>query len=626
MKSKYLLTSVAVLAVCILARPAVAQQVRPTATIHADLLAKPEAIPVVHAPPIDLQAVAREDVERERLALPYRFAIPNRVFVTPEDNGTWESIGENTLVWRLRVSSPGAVSLNLGFGRFQMPEAGHMLIYAADHSHLLRPVTAEDNAGHAEFWSPVVPSDEVVVEVTLPPSARDELDLELTSVNVGYRGFGRVQFEKAGSCNIDVICPEGDAWRDEIPSVAVYSRGGGLVCTGFMVNNTAEDQTPYFLTANHCGVTSGNAASVVVYWDYESPTCGQQGGGSLDQWQSGSYWRAAYSPSDFTLVELDEDPNSAWGIAFAGWDRSNADPNGAVAIHHPSCDEKSISFEYDPCTTTSYLGTSNPGDGTHIRVIDWDAGTTEPGSSGSPLFDQNHHAVGQLHGGYAACGNDLSDWYGRFSVSWDGGGSSSSRLRDWLDPGNTGAMSLDTLVQGCGNGICDPGEDCITCPNDCIGGGCGCGNSVCELGLGEGEDCYACPEDCNSKLKGNPKNQFCCGFDLNCDDDRCSSEGYDCTPGQVPEYCCGDAVCEGPENSCNCAVDCGQPDPYELPFFTCDDGLDNDCDGGADCDDPHGECDSDPYCQCLPVGSPCAEDSECCSNKCKGGPGNKTCK
>ncbi|MFQ5495882.1 MAG: fibronectin type III domain-containing protein, partial [Phycisphaerae bacterium] len=64
-------------------------------------------------------------------------------------------------------------------------------------------------------------------------------------------------------------------------------------------------------------------------------------------------------------------------------------------------------------------------------------------SSGSPLFDQNHRIVGQLHGGFAACGNNDSDWYGRFSVSWNGGGTPSSRLRDWLDAAGTGAMTVD---------------------------------------------------------------------------------------------------------------------------------------------------------------------------------------
>ncbi len=92
-----------------------------------------------------------------------------------------------------------------------------------------------------------------------------------------------------------------------------------------------------------------------------------------------------------------------------------------------------------PPTITSYLGTTVPGDGTHVRVFDWDLGTTEPGSSGSPLFDQNHHVIGQLHGGYAACGNDLSDYYGRFFLSYPS-------VSQYLDPLGTGAVSLDTYA------------------------------------------------------------------------------------------------------------------------------------------------------------------------------------
>ena len=418
--------------------------VQPTGVSHADQLMKLEAVPVIDAPPVDREAVALEDEQRELAGLPPRFAIPNRVFKTPQTDGVWEKVGKDALVWRLRVSSPGALSLNLGFTRYHMPEGGRLLIYASDYGYMLRPFTAEDNEDHGELWTPVVLADELVVEVTIPTKGRDELELQLTTIGVGYRGFGEIDGLRSGSCNNDVICPEGDDWRDEIPSVGVISTGASLFCTGFMVNNTAEDETPFFMTAYHCGVNSGNAASLVVYWNYESPTCGQQGGGSLSQNQTGSYYRASYSSSDFTLVELDDDPNPDHNVTFAGWDRSTADPTSAVAIHHPSCDEKSISFEDDACTTTSYLGTTSPGDGTHIRVIDWDDGTTEPGSSGSPLFDQNHHVVGQLHGGYAACENDESDWYGRFSVSWSHG------LSGYLDPGSTGLMSVDTLAPGAG--------------------------------------------------------------------------------------------------------------------------------------------------------------------------------
>ena len=131
------------------------------------------------------------------------------------------------------------------------------------------------------------------------------------------------------------------------------------------------------------GSGSGTAASVVVYWNFYSPVCGAQTGGSLAQFQAGAIFRSAYSTSDFTLIQLDDAVDPSFNLSYAGWERGSAAPTSAVAIHHPNCDEKSISFENDATTTTAYLSNTVVAGGSHIRVIDWDLGTTEPGSSGS---------------------------------------------------------------------------------------------------------------------------------------------------------------------------------------------------------------------------------------------------
>ena len=56
----------------------------------------------------------------------------------------------------------------------------------------------------------------------------------------------------------------------------------------------------------------------------------------------------------------------------------------------------------------------------------------------------------------------------------------------------------------------------------------------------------------------------------------------------------------------------------------------------TDCNDTNGgaeDCSAFPACQsgCVnpggfPPGNTCTSDSQCCSNKCKGPPGNKTCR
>jgi hypothetical protein len=172
------------------------------------------------------------------------------------------------------------------------------------------------------------------------------------------------------------------------------------------------------------------------------------------------------------------------------------------------------------------------------------------------------------------------------------------------------------------DGTCEAGEDCNTCPNDCVSGtssGASCGNGICEVG--NGEDCVNCAADCNGVQSGKPANRFCCGNGgqnpVGCGTGECGT----CTtiPATPGAYCCGDATCEGDEDCGNCALDCTTGPEV------CDDGVDNDCANGTDCNDS--ACTLDPVCQstCLDTGASCNSGDECCSGSCKGRRGIKTC-
>ncbi|MCP4659716.1 MAG: trypsin-like peptidase domain-containing protein [bacterium] len=408
-----------------------------------------DRIPRLELPEVDLDQARLDDEERVLRGNGAQYAVALEVNVIPWDEGQWEMARLNHARWRLRLSSPGALSLNLAFSRYKMPPEGELTIYSPDGRHRIGPFTERDNEEHGELWTPPLLTDELILEVTLPFELLGELELRLAKVHHGYAGFGEAE-PKSGPCEVDLACTPAEIWRDAARSVALISVEGVRFCTGFLVNNTALDGKPLFITAHHCGVNRRNAASVVVLWNHESPVCrdGDEAAGEpgdLSQFQTGAVFRAAYRPSDVVLIELDDPPDPAFNVFYAGWDRSETDPRRTVVIHHPNTDVKRISFDYDRATATPHLSSESLAKGNHLRIADWDLGTTEGGSSGAPLFNQDMRVVGQLHGGYAACDDRQADWFGRFSASWTGNGRPGLRLSDWLDPLSSEALTLDGI-------------------------------------------------------------------------------------------------------------------------------------------------------------------------------------
>ncbi len=388
-------------------------------------------VPTVTMPVVDHAALLAEDQTLPKVG-PFRFGRTFDVDLAPYDSGRWEDLSDELRVWRLRVAAPGAFSINLLLDDFWLPPGAQLYFYNDSRTMQLGAFDERNGTQHRQFAIQPVAGDALTIEY-VEPKTGPRGGFRVAQVIHAYRNlFGPEKDgdEKAsGDCNIDVNCPDGDTWQVEKRAVARLLLGGSL-CTGALINNTSHDGKQYFLTANHC--FNGKPQNWVFQFNFEAATCGETTG-SLSDSAFGSILRARSSGSDFCLVEIKEPIPLSYEVFYAGWDRSGGGNTGATGIHHPFGDVKKICHDNDAQTKVVW------GAAETWKIADWESGVTEPGSSGSPLFDQNHRVIGQLFGGEAACGFVFNDYYGRLDSSWSKG------LGSLLDPSNTGEAAIDGL-------------------------------------------------------------------------------------------------------------------------------------------------------------------------------------
>jgi hypothetical protein len=407
----------------------------------------------MHALP--LQIVSSKVQAATSKVQPYQFAVSAALPLGLGD-GVWQQLDGGIWSWRTRVYSANAQTLNFHFDQFRLPPDGALWIYDAQGRQIDGPYTESSATPDGQLWTAVVPGETAVLELRVPAAEKSLTQLHLAEVNHGFRGFsgkaGTGSFGDAGSCETDVACPAGQPWLNEARALARISINGNTLCSGQLINDIPQDNTPYFLTAFHCGVTSSTAGSVVFYWNYQNASCGGNGQEPSFQTQSGATFVAGDQGSDFTLVKTAQLPSPSFHLYQSGFDASTSTPQSGAVVHHPEGDVTKISTYSTPAktsTTSLCEGSIVAGLclGSSHTITTWDItysqGITEPGSSGSALYNQNHRIVGQLSGGNTSCSNSGGDdVYGRTDVAWTANAAASGQLKAWLDPGNTGALGV----------------------------------------------------------------------------------------------------------------------------------------------------------------------------------------
>jgi len=421
------------------------------------LTAKAKDMAAIAMPKFDLEKLQAEDkINDAGKNKPWRYGYEFLVDHNLENSGVWNELPNGDRVWRIRYSSQGAHTMNFLFSDYYMPKGAKVYLYANDRSDVLGAYDDAQNNERRILGTWMVTGDDVVIEYYEPKAVKGQGKLEVFKVVHGYRSVGNYEkspdqdLNNSGACHYDVNCD-----ITEINDLkAINKKAVGLIivsnssfCTGALINNVTNDGTPYFLTANHCAEDMDVTQWAFRFnWISPNPVCAENRASTTNapnfyQTVSGAELKAKRAASDFCLLKITANMPATWNLVYAGWSRSEVPTQPSFGIHHPAGDIMKVSVDLD----TPLI--DNSGGEFMWEVNTWELGVTEGGSSGSPLFDVNGRIIGQLYGGASECngtsGNGGFDVYGRFGRSWTGGGTSTTRLSNWLDPNGTNAQFVN---------------------------------------------------------------------------------------------------------------------------------------------------------------------------------------
>lgn len=410
---------------------------------------KSAKIPVVRMPELRndilLQQAVSEMKQSARLKS-FRFATPFEVNYSVSNSGVWTSANDGTQIWRLKIVSKGAKSLNLIFDHFELPYGARLFLFNETTRHVLGAYTSFNNKSTGKFAVMPVPGDEITVQYEIPAGLEQQENFVISQVNHDFAGIINSNERRpfyptiAGECNVDVNCDLGEDWAEIRDAVCRLIVNGTELCTGTLINNTAEDQKPYVISASHCYDKWEYAETTIYAFNYESPYCAPLDGDPSNS-VSGAIMKAQFDSLDFALVEMSLVPPPEYRPYFAGWDHSGVMNDTVATIHHPWGDVKKISFDYDKPGFSDF--NSHYLKNAFIEVGRWEHGVTEAGSSGGGLFNRQKNLIGTLTGGLATCKSPVRDYFARMDLAWDYKPEITKQLKHWLDPVNNGASYIN---------------------------------------------------------------------------------------------------------------------------------------------------------------------------------------
>lgn len=425
------------------------------------------------------------------------FSSPVDVDISLTNSGRWDTLTNRDKIWRIKITSQTAYSIQLFFDDFFLSEDAELYVYNEDKSMVLGAFTNLNNVISNKFTIQPVQGESIILEL-LEPVNNDQLS-HFHIFKIGH-AFQDIFNKTLSGCNFDVTCPETQGWANQIRSSVkllfttpafTSIRGSGTI-----VNNQKLDGTPYLLTAFHnidnelinnvrdCQISFAeldmlNDYAIFVF-NYQAIVCGGLPN-TMSQTISGANYVVGSNDGDFALLKLSS-MDANYSTYMSGWDNSGQTPSTSACIHYPGFSEyKKFSLISVPLSVVNISGATPCTTGVSNYWLAPFNNITNPyngiefGSSGGGLYSNLKHIIGIVSATTGTSCNDNGHLatFGRISEFWN-------ILSPYLAPLNTNDFTCEGIDYNstpahCNNTICDGDEDCMTDASKPIN----CGGSIC---------------------------------------------------------------------------------------------------------------------------------------------------
>ena len=156
------------------------------------------------------------------------------------------SINDNgDVTYLLGISSDGAYGIGLNFGEFYLTDNATLYIYDEEQTYFLGSLTSKNNKEDTTFSTSIVKGEKIILELTVPQAELDDIELTIDSIIHDYTDilnyYGTHNDSSREDCNTNVICSDGDEWRDQINGVVRVSMGSGL-CSASVITSISHEK------------------------------------------------------------------------------------------------------------------------------------------------------------------------------------------------------------------------------------------------------------------------------------------------------------------------------------------------------------------------------------------------